>query len=119
MRNGHCLYNESKTDLRHHILTDLPALPYLDGALLVEKGVKDNPDGYVYHGTLGGPTVLWHAFVWWDRSGDPRPSSHSGIYVCGYPVEFIDDAWRYGLNVWASIERRQLYPLKPAWREHT
>src|SRR5579872_1461848 len=55
---------------------------------LLKNGVHaDVVDGKVFW-TCGGKDItaehLWHAFVWWDRSGDGRPNSNSGFYVQGF-----------------------------------
>ena len=45
----------------------------LDGGILNEAKIPDNPDGTVVFASLKG----WSAFAFWDRSGDRRGASNS------------------------------------------
>ena len=90
---------------------------HLDGQLLGNRRVTDIPDGRV-HWTSGGALDHWHAFFWWDRSGDPRPASNSGFYVRGWPFTTRDnleaerrEAFAYACEQWPDVVARQLYPL--------
>ena len=92
---------------------DCPGFPWeiqhLDTGLLNNRGVPDAPDGRV-HWTCGGKPVLWHAFFWWDRSGDSRSGSNSGFYVRGF-----EDARREGFDfacaAWPQVVERQRFAL--------
>src|SRR5512143_3294197 len=72
---------------------DCPGFPWtiehLDTGLLKNGKIPDSPDGRV-HWTCGGRPSLWHAFFWWDRSGDKRGASNSGFYVEGFTLEQRD-----------------------------
>jgi hypothetical protein len=90
---------------------------WLDGSLLNNKKVPDQPDGKVYV-VGGGREHFWFAFVWWDRSGDKRPGSNSGFYVRGfgtpvketfYPIAQI--AFEYACKEWPEVVARQHFPL--------
>lgn len=85
----------------------------LDTGLLINHGVPDVPDGRV-HWTCGGRPDLWHAFFWWDRSGDARGASNSGFYVQGFS-DWSSDARRlalgYACSKWPDVVARQKYPL--------
>jgi hypothetical protein len=82
----------------------------LDTGLLDNRGVDDLPDGTVYW-TCGGTPELWHAFFWWDRSGDKRPGSNSGFYVRGFGIDEREAAFAFACERWASVVKRQLHPL--------
>ncbi len=93
----------------------IPGFPWtighLDTGLLKNGRVKDWPTGQV-HWTCGGKLDLWHAFYWWDRSGDGRPGSNSGFYVRGFPhVQDRDAAFTYACSKWPEVVTRQKYPL--------
>jgi len=87
----------------------------MDTGLLENRKVPDRPDGRV-HWTVGGgesrePDVVWHAFFWWDRSGDMRPASNSGFYVRGFGIGDEVEAFEYAMSQWDGIIKRQLFPL--------
>lgn len=88
-------------------------LELLDTGLLKNGKVPDAPDGRV-HWTCGGEAVFWHAFFWWDRSGDSRPGSNSGFYVRGFELEQRCEAFEYACNEWPEVVSRQLFRLELA-----
>lgn len=94
---------------------DVPGFPWrpelLDTGLLNNGRVADQPDGRVWW-TCGGVRVLWHAFYWWDRSGDSRPASNSGFYVRGFPIELREEAFAFALEAWPAVVARQQHPLR-------
>jgi hypothetical protein len=96
-RGGHFLRGPLRDTLDPQ--QEYPGFPWsigsLDCGLLKNGKVPDAPDGRV-HWTCGGKPVLWHAFFWWDRSGDKRGASNSGFYVRGF---------------WPKVVERQRFPL--------
>jgi len=84
---------------------------HLDSTLLKNGEIKDNPDGRVYW-TCGGRPDLWFAFFWWDRSGDKRPASNSGLYVRGFEFGEEEDAFIYACAKWPKVVKRQAFPLR-------
>lgn len=92
----------------------LPGFPWtmghLDTGLLVNGKRADDPDGRVWW-TCGGINVLWHAFYWWDRSGDSRRGSNSGFYVRGFAIDGCELAFGWACATWPRVVRRQLHPL--------
>ena len=111
---GHFLYRPGSCAAirpeRHEL-----SLPWdgslLDTGLLKNRCVPDRPDGRV-HWTCGGRPVLWHAFFWWDRSGDERGNSNSGFYVRGFQLNEHRQAFEYACQQWPAIVERQHFPLK-------
>lgn len=100
--------------------TDCPGFPWgpqhLDSGLLVNGNIPDQPDGRVwwtcgYHGS-DHDDDLWHAFYWWDRSGDSRPASNSGFYVRGFTLAERPEAFLFACNAWPEVVARQHYPLR-------
>ena len=93
---------------------DCPGFPWsiahLDTRLLRNRQVPDDPDGRV-HWTCGGKDSLWHAFFWWDRSGDSRPGSNSGFYVEGFTLAERAKAFAFACAAWPEVVKRQLFPL--------
>jgi len=97
----------------------------MDGGLLKNRKVPDQPDGRVH--MICGSRPLWFAFVWWDRSGDKRPGSNSGFYVRGFAKDFKHGmgrtaaraliipeslrAFEYAQSVWPDVTERQRFPL--------
>jgi len=109
---GHYLFGaESYRTL--HPVRDFLGFPWdigaLDGGLLKNRKVPDEPDGRV-HWTCGG-APLWIAFFWWDRSGDKRPASNSGFYVQGFEHTETQAALDYAMKQWSNVTARQLFPL--------
>lgn len=101
---------------------DIPGFPWtidlLNGGLLRNRKVRDDPDGRV-HWTCGGSSTFWFAFFWWDRSGDRRGASNSGFYVSGFPTptrETADavaaEAFAFACAQWPEVVARQIHPLK-------
>lgn len=97
---------------------DVPGFPWaidkLDSGLLKNRGVPDVPDGRVFW-TLGydlkNPLENWHAFFWWDRSGDSRPASNSGFYVRGFSIHERLTAYETARLAWPDVIERQTYSL--------
>lgn len=91
-----------------------PSFPWtlgnLDTGLLKNGKIPDTPDGRV-HWTCGGKGSLWHAFFWWDRSGDKRANSNSGFYVEGFTLEQRDEAFAFACGTWPEVVARQHHPL--------
>lgn len=94
---------------------DHPGIPWdiglMDTGLLKNMKVPDQPNGRVYW-VHGGRPDFWHAFVWWDRSGDSRPGSNSGFYVCGFPIHYERGAFAFACAEWPEIIGRQLHALE-------
>lgn len=92
---------------------DMPGLPWsigdMDTGLLTNGNHKDVYDGRVFW-TLGG-TPLWFAFFWWDRSGDSRGKSNTGLYVRGFRGEEKAEAWAFAQAAWPLVIARQHHPL--------
>lgn len=93
---------------------DIAGFPWrpglLDGGLLKNVGASDAPDGRVFW-TCGGVPDLWHAFYWWDRSGDSRPASNSGFYVLGFAADGVSSSFGFALASWPQVVGRQRHPL--------
>ena len=93
---------------------DMPGFPWgarlIDSGLLNNGKVPDSPDGRVWW-TCGGKPDLWHAFYWWDRSGDSRPASNSGFYVRGFSLEDRERAFEYACAKWPDVVSRQHHAL--------
>jgi hypothetical protein len=85
---------------------------FIDGGLLQNMKVKDYPTGQVYWTTGGRDVTFWLAFVWWDRSGDSRPGSHSGFYVQGFGVGHVEEAFEWACTQWPQVVARQKHPLR-------
>lgn len=97
---------------------DLPGFPWNEGLMdtgLLKNGEhKDIVDGKVFW-TCGGRDIncLWHAFFWWDRSGDRRGNSNSGFYTYGFPGRGGEvDAFAFACGVFAGVVKRQRMPLE-------
>lgn len=92
---------------------NVPGFPWgeglLDGGLLRNRKVPDEPDGRVHW--TGGGQPFWFAFFWWDRSGDKRGNSSSGFYVQGFPHMEPQAAFDYACAQWPDIVARQIHPL--------
>ena len=92
----------------------IPGFPWtggqLDGRLLQNGNILDDPDGRVWW-TCGGIAVLWHAFYWWDRSKDERGASNSGFYVRGFTYEGREAAFAFACEKWPRVVERQRHPL--------
>lgn len=102
--NGHHVWGDREPD-------DLPWDDRLmDGGLLKNGKVPDNPDGRVYW-TCGGDKALWYAFYWWDRSVDTRGACNSGFYVRGFGWPEVEKAFDYACAQFPSVVKRQKYPL--------
>lgn len=96
---------------------DVPGFPWtidlLDGGLLRNGKQQDHPDGQV-HWTVGRDSdgeTIWHAFYWWDRSGDARGASNSGFYVRGFAMDDKEAAFLFACVSWPDIIARQKHAL--------
>jgi hypothetical protein len=110
---GHYLYESEwrKTVYTWRDLTSFPwGIDLLDTGLLRNRKVPDRPDGRV-HWTCGGHQHLWHAFFWWDRSGDERSNSNSGFYVRGFCIDEVRGAFEYACEQWPDVVERQRFQL--------
>lgn len=118
---GHGLHSDGNEQETIYPKSTYPGFPWnaghLDGGLLTNGKVKDTPTGKVYW-THGGKTDLWYAFYWWDRTGDSRPGSNSGLYVLGFDVRQEKEAFEYGCSKWPKIIGRQKHSLELITREH-
>jgi hypothetical protein len=116
-RLGHYLRDTRGTVYR--VKERYPGFPwedhFLDGGLLRNGKIPDEPDGRV-HWTAGGRPP-WHAFYWWDRSGDKRGNSGSGFYVCGFGTDGLSivaerkAAFEFACAAWPDVVSRQVFPL--------
>lgn len=92
---------------------DVPDLPWtmahMDSGLLKNGKRVDIPDGKVFW-TCGG-LAFWYAFFWWDRSGDSRGNSCSGLYVRGFGWPESQQAFDYACAAFPHVVARQRYPL--------
>jgi hypothetical protein len=120
---GHFLHDpHGGIIFRSHAPNDIAGFPWhslVDGGLLGNRKVPDQPDGRV-HWTCGGNPDLWFAFFWWDRSGDRRGNSNSGFYVRGFgPATLTHEtaeaaaplAFAHACEKWPQVVARQLFPL--------
>jgi hypothetical protein len=111
---GHCLYRPNNESISRR---DCPSLPWSEGLMdtgLLRNGKhQDIIDGKVFW-ICGGRDIncLWHAFVWWDRSGDQRPNSNSGFYTYGFPHNQFAEAFAFACSQFPTIVNRQRVPLK-------
>ena len=93
-----------------------PRLPWgeghMDSGLLKNGNRPDVADGRVFW-TLGGRDIacLWHAFFWWDNSGDKRGGSNSGLYVYGFAHKQDREAFAFGCAAFPMVMERQRHPL--------
>lgn len=117
--DGHALYPAAGLGPRTWAPPrDCPwSIGLMDGGLLKNGKVPDIVDGRV-HWTCA--LADWHAFFWWDRSGDSRPNSCSGFYVRGLPLGSIATgdvfsralvAFDFAQSQFPEIVRRQRSPL--------
>lgn len=114
---GHFLHSLEHRLSLHNPEHDVPGFPWtmrlLDTGLLENRKVPDEPDGRV-HWTVsrdlpdGG---CWHAFFWWDRSGDKRGNSNSGLYVRGFECSQAREAFTFACEQWPGVVARQKFPL--------
>jgi hypothetical protein len=93
---------------------DVPGFPWnislLDTGLLKNGKHPDVYDGKVFW-TCGGRSALWHAFFWWDNSGDKRGASNSGFYVRGFEIGDKQAAFDYACSIFPEIVARQKHQL--------
>lgn len=112
---GHFLHSDGPEHRTLEPKETYPGFPWeiqhLDVGLLKNGRIPDSPNGEV-HWTCGGKANLWFAFYWWDRSGDKRPGSNSGLYVRGFDHGEHADAFLYACAKWAAVIRRQQHPLR-------
>lgn len=85
------------------------SMALMDGGLLKNGTHADIPDGRVFWTCGGNP--LWHAFFWWDRSGDTRGASNSGFYVRGFAMDQRVAAFEFAKQAFPGIVARQNFPL--------
>ncbi len=115
-QSGHYLWlpNERKI---YRAQRDIPGFLWdealLDTGLLKNGNHRDIVDGKVFW-TLGGKNLdcLWHAFFWWDRSGDARANSNSGFYTYGFSHRAEVEAFAYACAQFPAIVKRQGVPLE-------
>lgn len=95
------------------------SIGHLDSGLLKNGKHADIEDGKVFW-TCGGRVHLWFAFFWWDKSGDKRPGSNSGVYVRGFAPETLTpetakpaaiEAFQFACGQWPKVVARQRHPL--------
>lgn len=84
----------------------------MDGGLLKLLCIPDEVTGRVHHLMSAGIGVsnrsqIWHAFIWWDRSGDSRPNSNSGFYVVGFDKEAKKEAFDFACRYWPEVIERK------------
>jgi hypothetical protein len=86
---------------------DVAGLPWtvydLDAGLLESWGQKECNDGRVHWTYADG----WFAFCWWDRTGDTRAESNSGLYVKGFSEGERIQAFQYVCDKFPDIISRQ------------
>lgn len=108
---GHHLYDENKNKVNIIDKINLPwSIYHLDTGLLELSKIPEVLDGRVYWTKKGSP--LWHAFFWWDRSGDLRSQSNSGFYVRGFYEYNQLSAFSYAMSKFPEITKRQFHTLK-------
>lgn len=83
---------------------------HLDTGLLKNGKRSDRVDGRVWW-TCGGRAALWFAFYWWDRTGDSRANSNSGLYVQGFDFAERLEAFDYACAMFPKVIARQAFPL--------
>lgn len=108
---GHYLHDvHGRTLYGSHKPVDLPwDEGLMDGTLLKNGKVPDNPDGRVFW-TAGG-LAFWYAFYWWDRSIDTRGACNSGFYVRGFGAHEEEAAFAYACEQFPHVVKRQKFPL--------
>lgn len=107
---GHYLQEGSRS-----IYEPPPGCPWglglMGGGLLTNGKRPDVVDGKVFW-TVGGAKSFWYAFYWWDRSGDRRGASNSGLYVEGFGwPDQSREAFEYGCAQYPEVIARQRMPL--------
>ncbi|APU89028.1 hypothetical protein Rctr197k_277 [Virus Rctr197k] len=95
-----------------------PGIPWtimlMDTGLLKNGKVPDVYDGKVFWTAARDAEdkeTVWHAFYWWDRSGDSRPGSNSGFYVTGFGLTEREAAWKFACEAWPTVIARQRHFL--------
>ena len=116
---GHAIYRQGLADSTYAPPQGCPwSIGLMDGGLLKNAKAPDVVDGKVGW-TCGAPD--WHAFFWWDRSGDSRSNSSSGFYVRGFPLGSMADgdvranaeaAFEFAKSQFPEIVARQRRPLE-------
>lgn len=89
----------------------------MDTGLLLNGNRRDVCDGKVFW-TAGGRNTFWYAFYWWDRSGDSRAGSNSGLYVEGFGWPEADAAFEFACSQYPEVMARQRVPLTLQHRAH-
>jgi hypothetical protein len=107
---GHHLYSPDSPRARSP--SEFPGFPWnyahLDAGLLQLMGKPDVCDGAVASVARGA----WWAFVWWDRSGDPRAGSNSGLYVRGFGEGEGREAFAHARLAFPGVVGRQPFALR-------
>lgn len=111
---GHYLHRpDGRKIWRAQSSDKVPEFPWsdalLDTGLLKNGNHPDTCNGKVFW-TCGGLS-FWYAFFWWDRSGDSRDNSNSGLYVRGFDWPETQAAFDYGCEQFPKIVARQKHPL--------
>lgn len=116
--HGHFLHG----GLREHTLRpqrDVPGFPWdmaaIDSGLLHTHKIPDRPDGRVWRTTAADmlrEPLVWHAFVWWDRTVDRRPGSNSGFYVRGFSLDEPVTAYSFACTAWPHVAARRILQLQ-------
>jgi hypothetical protein len=120
--HGHGMIRSTGWRNMYDIAKEVPGFPepwigesgwFVDGGLLKNGQRPDVYDGKVFavpaYGLDGNGD--WIAFVWWDRSGDKRSNSNSGLYVQGFVWAEREAAWTYGCEQFPKQIARQRVPL--------
>lgn len=111
-RHGHFIYENGVKCSLDPARFGIPwPIKMIDTGLLHLLGVKDEVTGIAYHSmTVNNEKKLWHAFVWWDRSGDTRPNSNSGFYVTGFDKDQKVEAFEFAKRYWPEVVERKGQP---------
>ena len=84
---------------------------HLDCGLLRNGNHQDIYDGKVFWTV----STEWYAFMWWDRSGDNRGASNSGLYLHGLETSadpaMVKAAWAAVQTFFPDVIKRQTVPL--------
>lgn len=113
-RAGHFLHEANGCTVYYprEVIKDLPwDESHMDTGLLKNGKHPDVVDGKVWW-TCGGKDASWHAFCWWDSSGDGRGGSNSGFYVRGFGIGEHEAAFQFACEIFPQIVERQAVPLK-------
>jgi hypothetical protein len=115
-RLGHHLHHPNYKTI-HSPEREFPRIPWtqalMDAKLLKNGEHRDIVDGKVFWTCAGiDLKCVWHAFFWWDRSGDSRGNSNSGFYTYGFSYNNQIEAFAFACEQFPAIVKQQQVPLE-------